>query len=97
MQLLFIVLLILINSIIPSLCVIKVTTIGDSITEGGGCDSETYVDILRELLGDKYSVFNAGKSSQTMLKKGLCNDYTPCSYWNTGIYMIYLFLLNLNC
>jgi alpha-L-fucosidase 2 len=35
------------------------------------------------MLGADYEVTNAGRSSQTMLKKGLCNDLTPCSYWTT--------------
>jgi lysophospholipase L1-like esterase len=62
---------------------IRVTNIGDSITEGGGCAPDSYVDILRNILGSGYEVTNAGKSSMTMLKKGLCNDLTPCSYWDT--------------
>lgn len=62
---------------------IRVTCIGDSITEGGGCVPGSYTDVLQSMLGANYEVINAGKSSQTMLKKGLCNDLTPCSYWNT--------------
>lgn len=66
-----------------SLGKIRVTCIGDSITEGGGCVPQSYTDVLQGMLGDGYEVTNAGKSSQTMLKKGLCNDLTPCSYWDT--------------
>jgi acyl-CoA thioesterase-1 len=62
----------------------RVTCVGDSITEGGGCDNASYTEILQDILGSKYEVTNAGKSSQTMLKKGLCNDLTPCSYWDTS-------------
>jgi alpha-L-fucosidase 2 len=61
----------------------RVTCIGDSITQGGGCVSESYVDVLGSILGGSYEVLNAGVSSMTMLKKGLCNDLTPCSYWDT--------------
>jgi len=62
---------------------IRVTCIGDSITEGGGCHSSSYVDNLRYLLGENYHVMNAGKSSMTQLKKGQCNGGGDCSYWNT--------------
>lgn len=63
--------------------VTRVTCIGDSITSGGSCVPESYVDNLRELLGDGYEVLNAGVSSMTQLKMGLCNDLSPCSYWDT--------------
>ena len=63
--------------------VTKVTCIGDSITEGGGCHSGSYVDLLRNLLGSDFSVLNAGSSGQTQLKKGLCNGSGTCSYWDT--------------
>lgn len=63
---------------------LRVTCIGDSITEGGGCGTNSYTYLLQDLFGDTAIVTNAGKSSQTMLKKGLCNDLTLCSYWNTG-------------
>lgn len=70
---------------------IRITCIGDSITEGGGCVPGSYTDVLQEMLGSAYIVTNAGKSSQTMLKKGKCNtnpddppsNYGDCSYWNT--------------
>ena len=62
----------------------RVTCIGDSITEGGGCELGSYVDTLQDILGHQYSVFNAGVSSMTMLKQGLCNDLSPCSYWDTN-------------
>ena len=62
----------------------RLTAVGDSITEGGGCTDSSYVDVLGAMLGEEYEVFNAGKSSMTMLKRGLCNDLTPCSYWDTG-------------
>lgn len=73
--------------IASTVAVIRVTCIGDSITEGGGCDLGTYVDSLQDILGHKYSVFNAGKSSMTMLKQGLCNDLSPCSYWDTDAWV----------
>ncbi len=70
---------------------VRVTMIGDSITEGGGCGLGTYVTILESMLGELYTVQNCGKSSQTMLKLGKCNtktgnppaDIGSCSYWNT--------------
>lgn len=70
---------------------IRVTTIGDSITEGGGCVKDSYTVILQKMLGIEYEVFNAGVSGQTMLKNGKCNvgeddppsNYGDCSYWKT--------------
>lgn len=61
---------------------IRLTCIGDSITEGGGCAPETYVDLLATQLGTHYSVVNAGASGRTMLKKGLLDDGSAYSYWN---------------
>ena len=77
---------ILIALICTTLCSskkIRVTCIGDSITQGGGCVAQSYVEVLQNILGGDYEVINAGLSSQTMLKKGICNDYSPCSYWNS--------------
>ncbi len=66
---------------------IRVTVIGDSITEGGSCSStESYVDLLRGILGTRYEVLNAGKSGMTMLKTGVHIDgdeVRPNSYWDT--------------
>jgi lysophospholipase L1-like esterase len=69
---------------------IRVTCIGDSITEGGACNSNGYVPILQNYLGGDYLITNAGRSSQTQLKRGLCNDLTPCSYWNTSAWTVAL-------
>jgi len=71
--------------------IIRVTCIGDSITQGGGCVPSSYTDVLQDMLGSDYAVFNAGASGQTMLKKGECNvnagdppsQYGDCSYWHT--------------
>lgn len=63
--------------------IIRVTCIGDSITEGGACGAPGYVPPLQKLLGKDFNVTNAGKSSLTMLKRGLCNDLSPCSYWDS--------------
>ena len=64
---------------------IRVTCIGDSITEGGDktLGSPSYCGMLPALLGSDYQVFNAGKSAMTMLKTGLENDGSPHSYWDT--------------
>jgi acyl-CoA thioesterase-1 len=70
--------------------VTRVTCIGDSITEGGACESSGYVPLLQDYLGDEFVVTNAGKSSMTMLKKGLCNDQSPCSYWDTDSWQLAL-------
>ena len=65
----------------------KVTCIGDSITEGAGCANYiSYVSNLQTLLGEQFEVVNAGASSQTQLKNGLC--FAPpatdkCSYRDT--------------
>jgi lysophospholipase L1-like esterase len=72
---------------------IRVTCIGDSITEGYGCVNSTYTVNLQNILGEKYYVTNAGASGQTMLKEGLCyNDNLDeiCSYWDTDEYKIAL-------
>lgn len=67
--------------------VMKVTMIGDSITEGGACGTGSYVDILAEMLGSNYKVLNCGVSGMTMMKYGLCGgdttDGSDCSYWHT--------------
>lgn len=63
---------------------LRVTCVGDSITEGGACVSTSYTYNLQNLFGDNAIVTNAGVSAQTMLKHGLCNDLSPCSYWNTN-------------
>ncbi len=64
---------------------IRLTCIGDSITEGGGgCMTDSYVSLLAQKLGDQYSVLNAGVSGRTMLKKGVLNSsLQPYSYWDT--------------
>jgi acyl-CoA thioesterase-1 len=42
------------------------------------------VNYLQDLFGSSALVTNAGVSGTTMLKKGLSNDLTPASYWNTS-------------
>ncbi len=64
---------------------VRVTCIGDSITEGGACNlSYSYVNVLQEMLGSGFAVTNAGVSAKTMLKQGQCNGGGDCSYWNTA-------------
>ena len=63
--------------------VIKVTCIGDSITEGGACVPESYTDLLQYQLGEEYSVLNVGAGGRTMLKQGLLDGTQPFSYWDT--------------
>lgn len=71
---------------------IRVTCIGDSITEGGSCGAVSYTYALQDILGDGYTVTNCGVSGMTMLKKGLCGDPVygnqagACSWWNTWAY-----------
>ncbi len=48
---------------------IKVTCVGNSITEGWN-GNPPYVPILQKLLGSNYIVQNCGKSGATVLKKG---------------------------
>lgn len=71
------------SALAPSTTPVRITCIGDSITEGGACNTVSYTQSLQTLYGSDAVITNAGVSSQTMLKKGLCNDLTPCSYWNT--------------
>lgn len=54
----------------------KLACIGNSITQGYNAPS--YTEKLKTLLGSKYTVFNAGVSGCTLLKK--CNK----SYWTEG-------------
>jgi acyl-CoA thioesterase I len=63
---------------------VRITCIGDSITEGGACSSPSYTENLQDLYGSTATITNAGVSAQTMLKSGLCDEITPCSYWNTN-------------
>jgi acyl-CoA thioesterase I len=86
----FIVVVIFLCIICNSQGAVRVTCIGDSITEGGACNANGYVPVLQSLLGSDYNVTNAGKSSMTQLKKGLCNDLSPCSYWNTNAWQVAL-------
>ena len=71
--------------LVYSRSLIQVTCIGDSITSGGGCLTESYVDVLAEKLGTRYSVLNAGVSGSTMMKQGKlhADDVTTYSYWDT--------------
>ncbi|MCW1925246.1 GDSL-type esterase/lipase family protein [Luteolibacter arcticus] len=60
---------------------VKVSCIGDSITQGSGAASgKSYPSQLQEMLGDKWKVGNFGVSGRTLLKKG---DYP---YWNEKAY-----------
>lgn len=63
-----------------------VTCVGDSITSGGACLSESYVDDLQAMLGSSYVVRNSGKSGCTMLKGGLDNSGNPYSCWDGDEY-----------
>jgi acyl-CoA thioesterase-1 len=84
MRIIFLLLIIVVIQLVVTARQIRVTCIGDSITEGGGCLSESYTDVLQSKLGGSYSVLNAGVSGRTMLKKGLLDGYTPFSYWDSS-------------
>lgn len=78
------VLIVLISNIVAN--EVRVTCIGDSITAGNtSCLSSSYTVNLQTILGNEYIVTNAGKSSMTMLREGLCHDGSSekCSYWDT--------------
>ena len=64
---------------------IKITCIGDSITEGGDWQvgGVSYCDKLPGILGEGYEVLNAGCSAHTMFKDGLENDGSHVSYWDS--------------
>lgn len=50
---------------------IRVSCVGDSITQGAGADNgKSYPSQLQALLGDKWQVKNFGVSGRTLLKKG---------------------------
>lgn len=63
---------------------IKVACIGDSITEGFGISNQNingYPEQLRNILGDKYTVINCGRSATTMMRDGdfpywTCNQFS---------------------
>lgn len=63
---------------------IRVICVGDSITEGMGASNwgmMGYPGQMQTYLGNNYEVYNCGKSSATLLKKGT-NDNKPFSYWD---------------
>ncbi len=63
---------------------IRVTFVGDSITEGVGASnaSKNYVNQAGKLLGDEFTVFNAGVGGKTLLDT---NDaYTDTSRYTEG-------------
>jgi lysophospholipase L1-like esterase len=62
---------------------LHVVCIGDSITSGGACQAESYVDELRTLLGPAFTVMNEGVRGRTLLKEGLLTGHSGGSYWNT--------------
>ena len=63
----------------------NVACVGNSITEGYGIWSEKkYPDHLQEMLGDKYSVTNFGKSSMTFAGATIKAGENTASYWKTG-------------
>ncbi len=65
--------------IIGSSCVTRIACVGDSITEGAGIKNQSkqaYPVVLNEILGDRYTVLNAGRSAATLQKSG------DLPYWN---------------
>lgn len=60
---------------------LRVTMVGDSITEGVGASSSSknYVSQTQKLLGSEFNVFNAGVSGKTLMS-------TPEAYTSTGRY-----------
>lgn len=65
---------------------VRVSCIGDSITQGACCTGSycpNYPAKLQELLGDNYLVGNYGNSGKTLLYHGLCEDGTSCAYTDT--------------
>lgn len=62
---------------------IRVTCVGDSITEGiGGSPGKSYPSQMQEILGDGFSVYNAGVSGTNILSSP--NTFYP--YWWTDQY-----------
>ena len=59
---------------------IRVTCVGDSITISACASNNTmpYPQQLGRMLGDGYTVLNAGNSGKNMLKKGLCGGGGNC-------------------
>ena len=62
---------------------IRVTCVGDSITQGVGAGTgESYPDQMQEILGDGYDVCNAGISGSNILK----SSSTTFPYWTSSEY-----------
>ena len=77
---------------------IKVACVGDSITEGYGlaCQSKTgYPEVLNNILGEKFSVLNSGRSATTLQKKGdfpywICKEFSNVFAFEPDIIVIKL-------
>jgi acyl-CoA thioesterase I len=77
---------------------IKITCIGDSITEGSGLADQSknaYPAKLDSILGPGYSVLNCGRSAATLQKKGdlpfwACNEFSNVFAFNPDIIVIKL-------
>ena len=67
---------------------IRVTCVGDSITEGvGGSAGMSYPDQMQKLLGSGYEIFNAGVSATNIIKQqGDVGQGTTFPYWTTAKY-----------
>lgn len=77
--------LIVVTTLLPSCATqIRVACLGDSITRSGACLQQSYVDVLKELLGSKYEVVNAGHRGAAMMQHGLLTRSSRLSYWNTS-------------
>jgi acyl-CoA thioesterase I len=75
------------GSLFAVTCAKRVTCVGDSITSGGACLEESYVNDLQNMLGSSYQVMNAGKSGCTMLKGGVLDSSAePYSCWDGDEY-----------
>ena len=68
---------------------LRIACVGDSITMGNLATPpyqtvNSYPAILQQLLGERASVSNFGAGGRTMMRNGLCEDGTDCSYWTSG-------------
>ncbi len=87
---------------LPAGAAIKVTCVGDSITQGNGASDEyskSYPGVLRTLLGSGYTVGNYGYGGATLLPYSGSFCYTNTSQFQPGVNSagdIILFMLGTN-
>lgn len=79
-------------------CVTKVACIGDSITEGYGLNNQaatSYPQVLSQLLGNRYSVLNSGRSATALQKRADFPYWISKEFANVFVYKPQLIVISL--